>query len=190
MDSQGFNLFASATGQAKIDDTELARELGRKLDVVQQGITQLISDVEEPVAMDRATVLADVREALQMLILVVFHGDTRDPLRGQPFDVLERACQNLANAELPFPMPRSIRDAKPEDFERGLHRARNALRRYCLDLVEINYVETIKNQVPPTESVQKSRFSRSVGSRNSSPVPKKRSCRSSGQTNDHEFFCA
>jgi len=75
----------------------------------------------------------------------VFHGDSREGLRGQPVSALEHACNSLARAELPMPMPRAIRDAKPEDFERGLHRARTSLRRYCIDLVESEYSQSTKD---------------------------------------------
>lgn len=150
-------MLSLADGKQRVDDgQELARELGRKLDVIQSSITELISETEseEPLAVDRAPVLEDVRGALETLILVVFLGDSREGLRGQPINALERACSSLAHAELPMPMPRAIRDAKPEDFERGLHRARNALRRYCLDLVESQYSQNANDRRRSQSPVQ------------------------------------
>jgi hypothetical protein len=148
--------------QKQDDPKELARELGRKLDVVKSSITGLVDETEldEAIASERAFVLEEVRDALQTLIFVVFHGDGREGLRGQPVSTLEHACTSLAHAELPMPMPRAIRDAKPEDFERGLHRARTTLRRYCIDLVESEYAQSTKD-AQRHGSLQDSQYSES-----------------------------
>jgi len=123
---------------------ETARELSGRLHVVKARIREAIVDAELGEPIDTTLVIDEVREALQVLIFVVFSGDSGEGQWGQQVAVLNRACSSLAHAELPMPMPRAIQNAKPEDFERGLHRARTLLRRYCIDLIEMEYTQDPK----------------------------------------------